>query len=241
MIKRYRVRPYKQGSKSAKLLANALGGMVLKLKNSKFVKQADDLVVNWGGTNKNKLEQYEVFSEFLVDSVFYTASKEEAQRALDGGTTVYARTKLNSMGGNGIVVVEPGEDLPDAKVYTAKFAVKNEYRVHVAYGGVIKVQQKRRVHKDRRAEFGIEKINYNVRNLAGGWIFAVNDIDPYPPNLETQAVNAVDALGYDFGAVDIAVDENGNVCVFEVNTAPGLCETTAEAYASAIKRRHPPA
>ena len=48
---KFRVLPYKQGSASAKALASALGGKVLKLEGSKYVAKIGDTVINWGNTN----------------------------------------------------------------------------------------------------------------------------------------------------------------------------------------------
>ena len=45
--RRVRVLPYKQGSRGAKALATALGGKVLKLEGSKFVRRPSDLIINW--------------------------------------------------------------------------------------------------------------------------------------------------------------------------------------------------
>ena len=54
--------------------------------------------------------------------------------------------------------------------------------------------------------------------------------------LRTTAEHAVEALGLDFGAVDIMYHEN-TFYVLEVNTAPGLTRTrTLEAYANEIRR-----
>jgi glutathione synthase/RimK-type ligase-like ATP-grasp enzyme len=54
--------------------------------------------------------------------------------------------------------------------------------------------------------------------------------------VENLAVEAVDAMNLDFGAVDIIMDTDNNVFVLEVNSAPGLGNTeTLEVYAKAIE------
>jgi glutathione synthase/RimK-type ligase-like ATP-grasp enzyme len=45
------------------------------------------------------------------------------------------------------------------------------------------------------------------------------------------AVKAVEALGLDFGAVDLVVDHQGLEYVLEVNTAPACSPKTLQAYA----------
>src|SRR6478609_5324833 len=49
---RYRVLPYRQGSRSAAALAEALGGRVLRLQGSTFRPRHDDVIINWGNTNE---------------------------------------------------------------------------------------------------------------------------------------------------------------------------------------------
>jgi D-alanine-D-alanine ligase-like ATP-grasp enzyme len=44
-------------------------------------------------------------------------------------------------------------------------------------------------------------------------------------------------MNLDFGAVDIITDENQVIWVLEVNTAPGLIKSTAEAYAEVFARQ----
>ncbi len=47
-MNKVRILPYRQGSKSAKALAEALGGRVLKLEGSKFKPKVGDTIINWG-------------------------------------------------------------------------------------------------------------------------------------------------------------------------------------------------
>ena len=57
------------------------------------------------------------------------------------------------------------------------------------------------------------------------------------PVRDTIAVNAVKALGLDFGAVDIIYNEKENqYYVLEVNTAPGLEGTTLIKYAERFSK-----
>jgi glutathione synthase/RimK-type ligase-like ATP-grasp enzyme len=50
------------------------------------------------------------------------------------------------------------------------------------------------------------------------------------------AKRAVRILGYLWGGVDFLEDTNGTCYVLEVNSAPGMDDTTAHAYADAIKK-----
>ena len=50
-----------------------------------------------------------------------------------------------------------------------------------------------------------------------------------------MGIDAVSALGLDFGAVDIIEDADGKLYVLEVNTAPGLEGQTLTLMAEALK------
>jgi glutathione synthase/RimK-type ligase-like ATP-grasp enzyme len=54
-----------------------------------------------------------------------------------------------------------------------------------------------------------------------------------------QAIKATKAIGLDFSGVDIALDKEDNVCVFECNSAPWLSGRVAEELANQIKKAYP--
>jgi D-alanine-D-alanine ligase-like ATP-grasp enzyme len=68
-----------------------------------------------------------------------------------------------------------------------------------------------------------------VRNRNNGW-HMTHEEEP-PKGLRPLASQAVAACGYNFGAVDLYITEDGTMGVFEVNKAPGLDNYTLEAYA----------
>ena len=54
--------------------------------------------------------------------------------------------------------------------------------------------------------------------------------------MTVAATNAIDAIGLDFGAVDVGYDEKTNTCVvYEINTAPGIEGSTVDWYAERFK------
>ncbi len=128
----------------------------------------------------------------------------------------------------------PYQHVPEAELYTMGVKNHGEYRVHVFNGEVILYQKKsRRVDSDGEVETP-EGEEDDVRNLASNWVYRTGDLLRLE-RIEELAINAVQALGLDFGAVDIIKDEKGDVFVLEVNTAPGLGnEETLQAYATAI-------
>jgi len=72
-----------------------------------------------------------------------------------------------------------------------------------------------------------------IRSNTRGWKFSrVNSV---VAELEKAAIDAVNALGLDFAAVDCCTDINGNVYIIELNTGPGLKGTPFDAYIAAFK------
>ena len=67
-----------------------------------------------------------------------------------------------------------------------------------------------------------------------GWKFTLVGTNTVSQDLRTQAINAVNALGLNFGAVDCVVGEDTRGYIIEVNTAPSLRETMLEKYVGAF-------
>jgi D-alanine-D-alanine ligase-like ATP-grasp enzyme len=107
-----------------------------------------------------------------------------------------------------------------------------EFRVHVVKGTVIFVQEKL-----RKKEVG-DAGNKYIRSHGNGWCFAFQHLGerPSPQAVLDIGVAAVRGIGLDFGAVDIAWSERSGATVLEVNTAPGIEQTTVAAYADAFQR-----
>ena len=119
----------------------------------------------------------------------------------------------------------------DAPLYTQYKPKKHEYRVHVMNEEVIDVQKK-------ALRRGSEGNNFQIRTHDNGYIYMRNAIR-VPEDAKTYAIQAVDACGLDFGAVDIIWNERENKSyVLEINTAPGLEGTTVEKYAETIRRNY---
>jgi len=236
--------PYKLGSVSAKRLARTLG--TLRVSPSYNAKRKD-VIVNWGNSApphfrwmeqdlnnphaislaSNKLNTFLEFrNKSFTDVPDWTTNPSEAQHWLDLGLKVYCRTTTRGHSGNGIVICSDGDRLAYAPLYTLHSKHKHEYRVHVFRGQVLDVQMKRK----RNGALG----GTGIRNKANGWVYARAEIAP-PEELLLSSIKAVQLLGLDFGAVDIGhrVIDN-KFFVFEVNTAPGLEETTLDKYSKAI-------
>ena len=144
--------------------------------------------------------------------------------------TIVARSILTGHSGVGISICNVGEDIPNAPLYVKYIKKQKEFRVHVIFGQVVDVQQKKKRE-------GFENANFQVRNHANGWVYCRENITE-PTGLREAAVRTIEELGLDFGAVDIIWNERQNqVYVLEVNTAPGLEGTSVNVYAENIWRK----
>lgn len=257
-MKRIRIYPYKVGSESARALATELDSLCVKL-DGNYRPRVNDLIVNWGNShdpttwshshsimlNKpqfirlavNKLETLSRLLEDGVPTVEWSCARSTADRWLSQGDMVVERHNLIGSKGDGIrIVQEESEDnyeLQDAPLYTRLVNRAREYRVHVFDGQVIDLQQKKRrvtgVTNDGNDSDG------TIKNLDNGWVFVRDDITPPPRSIFDVSIRAVQALGLDFGGVDVLV-KDGQCYVLEINTAMGLEGSTINSYTNAIKR-----
>jgi glutathione synthase/RimK-type ligase-like ATP-grasp enzyme len=218
-------------------LAGALGGKVLKLEGSTFQPKIDDVIINWGAsscpienalnpftvTASNKLDAFRALHSAGVSIPRFASSSSDVDWT---GTTV-CRHKLTGHSGEGIELVEEGQELPSAPLYVQYIKKKDEYRIHASADRIIAVQR-----KARRLDTPDSEVNWQVRNHANGFVFVRDNVDP-PESVLSEARGAVTALGLDFGAVDVIFNEHeGKAYVLEVNTAPGLEGQTIEDYAT---------
>ena len=256
--------PYKMGSKSARALSNELkrrGHRALLVRSDgRYRPYRNHLVINWGnsvvpnwrhptvGANPNQFQN-------SVQGVTRASNKLTAFRAMhEKGVSipefttdinyvkehwtdkdVLARTILTGHAGNGIEHViwstfGTDDHIPRAPLYVKYIKKSVEYRVHVFNNEVIDVQQKR-----NRQGVPAEDIDYKVRSHANGWVFCRENVVP-DPSVLNESIAAVNALGLDFGAVDVIWNNHYNrAYVLEVNTAPGLEGTTLTNYVNKIE------
>lgn len=175
----------------------------------------------------NKVDQFNAFSANNIACPKYTTRADSVGEL---GKRVFARTLINSTNGRGIVEFEPGtRDTPQAPLYTEYIPKKAEYRFHVIGERIIDVQEKR-----KKREFDADDRNTRVRNVNNGYVYCRDGVNP-PDGAADLAINAVKAVGYQYGAVDLIYNEKRNQCyVLEVNSRPGLMGTTLDRYADAL-------
>lgn len=244
MLGRIRIIPYKQGSKSAKALADAIGGKVLKLEGSKYKYKKGDMLINWGSSNNkfdtafnsaeavatasNKLKFFQKMDPAIIPK-FWT-NKEDIP---DDAYPIVCRTVLSGHSGAGIVIADTREQLVEAPLYVKYIKKMDEYRVHLGEPAlddepiVIATQRKAR-------RLDVENPDWKVRNHENGFIYARDREPPY------QVIDAAKTAFYHseltFGAFDVLWNEREQKAyVLEVNTAPGLEGQTVEDYVNFFK------
>lgn len=248
---RYRVLPYRQGSASAKALAQLLGGLVLKLEDSKYKAKPEDLIINWGNTTKTFDVPYLNPSEKIKTATnklnFFNNMKEKGHETLiprywtdrnaipDDAYPVVCRTVLAGHSGDGIVLAGSQADLVDAPLYVEYVKKQDEYRIHV--GCYVEKGEPKPVvisqqRKARRLAVPDDKVNWKIRNHNNGFVFVRENVNP-PMSVVTAAIDGFMTTGLDFGAVDVIWNaQKEKPYVLEVNTAPGLEGKTIADYAA---------
>ncbi len=234
-----KIYPYKQGSRSARALADALGGRVLRLQGSTYRRRPQDTVINWGssatndfttGLNTwqavsragNKLRSFQVMQDAGVQIPQFWTRTEDIP---DDAFPIVCRTILNGHSGRGIVIANNRGELVPAPLYVKYMKKRDEYRIHVGRMGIIAIQRK-------AIPNGTEPTDTRIRNHHNGYIFVRNNVEP-PQQILDQASAAINSLGLDFGAVDIIWNNYHQLAtVLEVNTAPGLEGQTITDYAN---------
>ena len=160
----------------------------------------------------------------------------------DGGGVLIRKDRLS--GGRGIEVVlqrdgnEGLRELQAMEFFSRYWKKTHEYRIHVINGNVVDIQQKR-----RRTDFPEADYDPMIRNHDNGWVYCRDNIKGSKTEMDsigTTATSAVQALGLDFGAVDILArfKDSGSLSkyvVCEINTAPGLEGSTVDKYAKAFE------
>lgn len=260
---RFRVLPYKQGSRSAKALADALGGKVLKLKESRYKYRDGDVVINWGNTTfdnhnpdwpdgdgecflpyafnhqediaraANKLTFFQTIWDKDIIPPYWTNKEDIPDEVFNGDGTVVCRTILSGHSGAGIVLADARAGLVDAPLYVKYIKKQDEYRIHLGKTD----EGVGVISAQRKAKRnGVDNVNWQIRNHQNGFVYVRNDVNP-PEDVQRVAIEAFRPTMLDFGAVDVIWNEHRKKAyVLEINTAPGLEGQTVTDYANFFKR-----
>lgn len=249
-----KVYPWREESLGSKEISRGLGVKRLRLEGSTYVGNKSRVVINWGASDipnpevkksrlintpgtieaaSNKLTFFKRMkaSQDAPRCPEFTDDPKEAIRWVREGALVLARTKLKSRSGSDIVFFDRPEEWAVAPLYIKYIKKAEEYRVHVAFGNVIKVQQ-----KVLRSEADPKTTDFRIRNLANGFIFQIHNLHT-PDDVLTQALKAMEASKLHFGAVDVIWNSfQQKAYVLEINTAPGIEGSTVAAYVEAFQK-----
>lgn len=222
---------YRQASKSATALADAIkdeGCEVVRWKDlASYTPKKSDLIINWGAC-VNFPGSAEVLNRHLlgdklrelkkIRAAGIPAPRVESYRPSTG--TWLARKCMHHEADDIRANLEMGD------YYTERLPINKEFRFHVFKGKVIQTQFKKAVKDDAHPW---------IRCWATGWDWK-NGSEGATTGMQGAAIKAVEACGYDFGAVDVGRLPEGEFVVLEVNTAPGfdVGGTTCYKWANAI-------
>lgn len=116
-------------------------------------------------------------------------------------------------------------DLGPSMFYSRVYPKTHEFRVHVGRGQVLDFVEK-------KAPLAEVEVNRLIRTHENGWVFAHANLtcnEEDKTKMQNLAIMAIEALGLDFGAVDLLAifDKREprrlrSAVVCEVNTAPGI-------------------
>lgn len=246
---------YNQASVGGRSLSESLGIRRIRHRGSTFRGRPNKTVINWGAS---ELPDFITGSQILnspenvavcCDKFRFFQKMTEADDApripefttdsrtalgwVGDGNTVCIRTMLRASGARGLIIVDRNnvDEFVEAPLYTKYVPKRDEYRVHIVRGRVIDIQR-----KALRNDIDREEANWKIRNLENGFVFARNEGHEPPADVPVQALKAMAASGLDFGAVDILYKErDATAWVLEINTAPGLMNTTLEVYTNALR------
>lgn len=237
--------PYKAQSKSVQNLKKLLKAKEIKLKNSKYRFVVGDLVINWGSTHcpypvvANTAEAVQVASskqgtfaalkEAGIQVPEWTQNRNIAAEWVERGA-ILGRDQDRGSRGAGITYYPKGSIIKPHLFYVRMMKKEREFRIHVFENNVIFQQEKL-----KKKEFNGE-VNDFIRSHSRGWVLAFNHLGQHPIPVQAHQIasDACRALGLSFGAVDIAWSARSGPTVLEVNTAPGIEESCAAAYAKAF-------
>lgn len=180
----------------------------------------------------NKLKMKDIFCIAGVRSPkYFTNNPSVYASIMDGqlGEKIFFKTPFHSRG-RGMVVYDTKESAVTQQKdgYFEEAQVSDrEFRVHVMDGEMFHIDEKRPRDPSLKRRDRPE-----IKNMASGFKFR-RPIKEFPPEVISESIKAVKALGLDFGAADVGLNSNG-VWIYEVNTAPSLRTKTRKLYQKAL-------
>jgi hypothetical protein len=199
-----------------------------------------NVAVRWGGDCVpgalngechllNGLEQLEAFKDAGLTCPEFFTDKWQARHMAADGKILFGR-RFNHTQGRDIRISSLPRQTGHRRWYNSDFFTVYvpsiaEWRFHIFQGkSILRANKISPPGQDRQ---------FMIRNRRNGYRYRY-DIVP-KKELREAAKQAVECVGYDFGAVDLLETENG-YCLLEVNSRPGLKdEITLTKYEQAIR------
>ena len=178
------------------------------------------------GNGVDKITQYKYFTDKAIPSVEWVTEKNLAQKWLAEGSTIICRTTIKGQTGSGILVVKPGEDVPEAEVYTKYISHKREFRVNLFKHKLVNVREKKK-------KLGFKGGDFHIRNLANG--YTTSKCKNYPAQVIELAARASMCSESNFIGVDIGYNELKDYAfVIEVNSGPSIEGSSVQDFVKAM-------
>jgi len=180
------------------------------------------------------LEQLRRFQGAGLGVPVFTESVLDATELEMNGVSMWGRRRVHSHGVDIQGFGTRPSGLPRRRWALSEFWVqaipaRREFRQHVFNGRCIRVGEKVQTRPQVR--------KLPVRSRGNGWTLQYPPNPPAPPGIRDVAKQALAAVGYLFGAVDILEGQDGRLYVLEVNSAPSLRDNqTLAVYVKEIKR-----
>lgn len=160
----------------------------------------------------NKLQELEMLREEGVVTVPFARSPE-------GLTAPFLGRSLHHTRGNDIIVYRTHQRGRRHDFYTQLVDKQQEFRIWSFRRKVIGCYEKILTYPSKLGRRGRSREVWNYRN---GYAYIFRRSEEIPENIKALGRSAVDAVGLDFGAVDIILDRQGRGFVLEINSAPGV-------------------
>lgn len=260
--------PYKMSSRSAHKLQEALeeagADSLLVYPDREYRPRATDLIIGWGSgdwpnwrlealdvgatwlnmsdvisNSVNKIATFRFLNDAHISCPESTASYDTALGWLQQGSVVIARQETEGRDGSGLVIIRRPDDMVSAGLYTKYKEKTEEFRVHVFQGRAFWGQIRAPITDDSNKYFQASP-HPMIRTSSNGWTLHVYNED-MPLICNRIAANAVQAIGLDFGCVDLGwlkgtTHTPESVQVYETNTSPEISDRTCSAYVDQILR-----
>ena len=206
--------------------------------------RADATLVFNGVARKDAREQLTLMFEAGLTVPTWTDDIEHAKQWVRDGLRVWGRSWIHTRGtdiiGSGYKIIRNKTTRKLSEAWNPNW-LKREWWVQViptdqiAEEWRIHIFQGRSIGRALKVQTGEPQRIQPVRNRDNGWTM-VHNVDPVLP-LKNAAALAVKSLGYNFGAVDLFLLNDGRIVVLEVNSAPALrSDYTMNAYKTALER-----